>query len=78
MQISASTFFGRRLLLYFVRTREPMLKADSLATVVIGMLRISQVILARLGKRGELFFRRTREGFRRRGLCREEEENGDV
>ena len=32
VQISASTFFGRRLLLYFVRTREPMLKADSLAT----------------------------------------------
>ena len=37
-------------------TPKNMLKADSLATVVIGMLRISQAILARLGKRGQLFF----------------------
>ena len=35
------------LLLYLFKTREPILKADYDATVVIGMLETSQVILAR-------------------------------
>ena len=39
-KISASTLEGKRLARYLFSTRAPMLNADSLATVVIGMLNV--------------------------------------
>jgi len=49
VKMSASTFSGRMEERYLVSTREPRLKADSLAMVVIGMLSTSQAILDKFG-----------------------------
>ena len=49
VQRRAWSFFGRRRLLYLLNTWPPMLKADSEATVVIGILNKSLAINARMG-----------------------------
>jgi len=52
----ACTFVGNKHLLYLLRTRLPILKADSDATIVNEMLRISHAIDDNSLKRDVLFF----------------------
>jgi hypothetical protein len=49
VQINIWTCSGSVELLYLVRTRPPILKDDSDATVVMGMLRISRAIMESVG-----------------------------
>jgi len=51
VQIIASTCFDNRRLLYLFKILEPMLKADSDATVVIGMLSKSLAMIDKSEKR---------------------------
>ena len=56
VQIIASTQSDERRFLYLLRMRDPMLNADSDATVVTGMLSKSQAIIERCGNLGLLVF----------------------
>jgi len=60
VQIIASTLVDNKQFLYLLRILEPMLNADSDATVVIGMLSKSLAIKARSGKRSLLLFHHSR------------------
>jgi len=60
VQIIASTCFDNRRLLYLFKILEPMLKADSDATIVIGMLNKSLAMIDKSEKRWLLLFHHSR------------------
>ena len=60
VHIRACTFFGSRRLLYLFRTHDAILKEDSEATVVIGILRRSHAIAAKSPCRCALSFHQSR------------------